>query len=152
MDEQTVKIFIGVDPGSTGAISVLTIHPIPLIPKVEIFKMPETPTEIRSLLDDVRYSDLFITCEAVHSSPQMGVSTAFKFGRNFGMLEGILAYYKVDYVTPQKWQAALNCRTGGNKKISLNRAKELFPDVKGLNLKTADSLLLAYYGYMKYGK
>lgn len=153
MNEQTVKIFIGVDPGSTGAISVLAIHPIPMIPEVEVIKMPETPREIQNLLQlktDLQYT--FITCEAVHSSPQMGVSTAFKFGRNFGWLEGILSYYAcVDYVTPQKWQAALNCRTAGDKHISLARAKELFPDVKGLNLKTADSLLLAYYGYRKYG-
>lgn len=144
--------FYGIDPGSTGAISIITFEGIPYIPKVEINKMSEGIEGIHSILRDCFNINSWVVCEAVHSSPQMGVSTAFKFGRNFGWIEGILALKNVDYVTPQKWQAALNCRTGGNKKISFNRAKELFPDVKGLNLKTADSLLLAYYGYMKYGK
>lgn len=148
--EDSKKILIyGIDPGSTGAVSVLTLPDS----KVSIAKMPEDPRLIKTmlLLGRPDYQMCWI-CEAVHSSPQMGVSTAFKFGRNFGWIEGILAGIAVDYVTPQKWQAALNCRTGGDKHISLARAKELFPDVKGLTLKTADSLLLAYYGYMKYGK
>ena len=93
--------------------------------------------------------------EKVHASQQMGVSSAFTFGCEYGQLLGLLTRLWtaiVDHVTPQKWQATLNCRTGGDKKVSLKRAKELFPDTKGITIKTADSLLLAYYGYMKYGK
>lgn len=151
MSVQNVKIFVGVDPGSTGAISVITIHPIPMLPQVEVFMMPKTVRGIQSLMSKFTGSNTFITCEKVHSSPQMGVSTAFKFGENFGILEGILSYLvDVTFVTPQAWQAALNCRTGGDKKISLAKAKELFPDQKGLTLKNADSLLIAYYGYKKH--
>ena len=153
MNDRKVNVFVGVDVGSTGAIAVIKMHPIPMIPEVEIHKMPDTPLEIRMILAEYIESEARIICEKVHSSPQMGVSTAFKFGRNFGVLEGILSYYAcVDYVTPQKWQAALNCRTAGDKHVSLNKAKELFPDVKGITLKTADALLIAYYGYKKYFK
>lgn len=144
--------YAGVDPGSTGAISIITFDGVPTLPKVQIFKMPESIEGIHNIIKDFFNINTWVCCEAVHSSPQMGVSTAFKFGRNFGLLEGLLAGKNVDYVSPQKWQAALNCRTAGNKAVSLVKAKELFPEVKGITLKTADSLLIAYYCWMKYGK
>ncbi len=144
--------FVGIDPGVSGAIASISMDRNN-VPHILVVKMPETAKGISELIDLWASSNAVVICEAVHSSPQMGVSTSFKFGRNFGVLEGILSNYEdVEFVTPQKWQAALNSRTGGDKKISQARAKELFPDVKGITLSNADSLLLAYYGYLKHGK
>lgn len=158
----SVKIFVGVDPGKSGTIGYCSSNG-----KHGVLKMPEELDDIvtalapsyfhrlcGSLIGDVTY-----VLESVHSSPQMGATSAFTFGRNFGWLEAILRSMKKSslhvedliMVTPQRWQAALNCRTGGDKHISLARAKELFPSLDSITLRTADALLLAYYGYMKHG-
>ena len=47
-------------------------------------------------------------------------------------------------VTPQKWQKALGCRTGGDKNVSKARAQALFP-LQNITHAIADALLLAEY-------
>jgi len=154
-------MIIGIDPGVTGAICFINGK------TVTLHKMPDTESEILDILFDAVTPAKFIL-EHVNSSPQMGVSTCWTFADNFAFLKGVIqasarieeraaAASRVDpeisweLIRPAKWQAAVNARTGGDKKISLARAKVLFPDLKGLNLKTADAALIAYYGYMKYG-
>lgn len=143
------KTFIGIDPGKTGAITIITGS------KVTMHKMPTNLSDKLYLLHGVYIRPVFIM-EGVHSSPQQGRVSAFTFGRGYGQLEAILDYLKdiftVDIVTPQRWQTAVDCLTGGDKKISVARVKTLFPDLEGVNQKNADSVLLAYYGYMKYGR
>jgi Holliday junction resolvasome RuvABC endonuclease subunit len=87
--------------------------------------------------------------ESVHSSPQMGVTSAFTFGRGFGWLEMALTAANVPFerITPQKWQKAMGCLTKGDKNVSKRKAQELFPDIKVTHA-IADSLLIAEYGRM----
>lgn len=142
-----MKTYIGLDPGSTGGIACIRSSGM-----FDVIKMPKTAEEIYRALKSFVGSNAVFILEDVHSSPQQGVSTAFKFGYNFGILHGMLAPAPFPYylVTPQKWQAALNCRTGGDKQVSYDRARELFPNAgKKINKQTAESLLLAYYGYHK---
>lgn len=143
------KIYIGIDPGVSGGIAMIDGN------RVASYPMPETYKDLDnvfSLIIDKARNPIVCIIEKVHSSPQMGVSTSFKFGYNFGLLvgmaQGVLG--NPELVTPQQWQTALNCLTGGDKKISKKKAHELFPDEK-ITLKTADALLLAYYGYLKHG-
>lgn len=137
-------IFVGIDPGKTGAIAILEEG------YVTLHKIPDTYGELWRL---VPKETSFIVYEKVHSSPQQGPASAFTFGRMFGWVEAVAADVDVAYaVTPQQWQTALDCRTGGDKHISLEKAKKLFPDQKGITLKNADALLLAYYGWLKHGR
>ena len=149
------KIFIGVDPGTTGGIAIIGSDG-----RAIGYKMPETKEEVLEMLDTdylwrpwQKTNSVEITrvLEVVHSSPQQGVATSFKFGRMFGWVEMALARYDPIEVSPQKWQAALNCRSGGDKNIPYAKAKKLFPDAKGLIQQTADAFLIAYYGYLKQG-
>lgn len=141
---------IGIDPGKNGGIAWITNGK----PCVE--KMPETIKDLWDLLDSIRWSTIgngkcgdhctaFI--EAVHSSPQMGVISAFTFGQGFGRLEMAIQGigFRMERVTPQKWQKAMGCLTKGDKNVSKRKAQELFPNIKVTHA-TADALLICEYG------
>jgi len=138
-------ITIGIDPGKNGGIAVID-------EKGDAYadKMPETLQDLFELLNSysVGYDgncQAFI--EQVHSSPQMGVKSAFTFGNGFGHLEMALTACGIPFerIRPQAWQKALGCMTKGDKNVSKRRAQELFPTLK-ITHSTADALLIAEYG------
>lgn len=139
--------YLGIDPGKSGGLALLTEEG----GFIDVTKMPDTEHDLRDLLEEWRRyhpdDGCRATLEFVRSSPQMGVKSAFTFGQNFGMLRMALAAAGIPFetVTPAKWQAALGCRTGGDKNVSKRRAQELFPGVKVTHA-IADALLLAEYG------
>ena len=85
--------------------------------------------------------------EEVHSMPKQGVSSTFKFGRNYGMLRMALVACDVprDFVSPSVWQGAMRCRTKGDKNVTKAKAQELFPTATVTHA-VADAMLLAEYG------
>lgn len=76
-----------------------------------------------------------------------GGKGSFTFGRIYGFKRGILLTNGVTLrnVRPAVWQSSLGCLTGGDKKVTLAKARALFPDVAA-DLSTADALLIAEYG------
>lgn len=151
LNERLMKyeITIGVDPGANGGIAWITDG------KACVEKMPDTLQDLwelirditnhpRSSLDGRKYKAYI---EQVSSSPQMGVVSAFSFGRGYGNLEMALTAAGIPFerVRPQVWQKALGCMTKGDKNVSKRKAQELFPDRKVTHA-TADALLIAYYG------
>jgi len=139
---------IGIDPGKNGSIAWITDGK----PCVE--KMPDTLSDLWELIRDIscgfpcgKSSECRAYVESVHSSPQMGVKSAFTFGNGFGHLEMALTAAGIPFerVRPQAWQKALGCLTGGDKNVSKRRAQELFPQLK-ITHATADALLIAHYG------
>ena len=84
--------------------------------------------------------------ELVHSSPQMGVKSAFTFGQSNGFLRGMLVSLGLPFETvrPIVWMDYLDCRTGGDKNITKRKAQELFPKLKVTHA-VADALLIAEY-------
>jgi hypothetical protein len=82
--------------------------------------------------------------EHVHSSPQMGVKSAFTFGQSFGHVLGILDANEVPYllVRPQKWQKDMGCMSGGDKNRTKAEAQRRWPFIK-MTHRIADSMLLA---------
>lgn len=143
-----MKTIIGIDPGANGAIAWIQDGK----PCVE--KMPDTLRDLWELIDSIcgltsnhGYAPCIAYIEAVHSSPQMGVRSAFSFGQGFGRLEMALAAAGIPFerVTPQKWQKALGCLSGGDKNKTKAKAQELFPTMKCTHA-TSDALLIAEYG------
>ena len=144
------EITIGVDPGANGGIAWIDYNG-----KACVEKIPDTLQDLWELLCDItsypkssidgRSYKAYI--EQVASSPQMGVVSAFSFGRGYGNLEMALTAAGIPFerVRPQVWQKALGCMTKGNKNVSKSKAQELFPDRK-ITHATADALLIAYYG------
>jgi len=146
MKYQTI---IGIDVGINGGIAWITDG------KACVEKMPDTLQDLwelirditnhpRSSLDGRKYKAYI---EQVSSSPQMGVVSAFSFGRGYGNLEMALTAAGIPFerVRPQVWQKAMGCMTKGDKNVSKRKAQELFPDRKVTHA-TADALLIALYG------
>jgi crossover junction endodeoxyribonuclease RuvC len=149
-------IFIGIDPGLSGAVAV--IHPDG---KVEVIDTPValvkknkhdySAWEMARILGRFE-RDVNVVCgiESVHSMPKQGVASSFSFGRGLGLWEGILASFEIGYgkVTPQAWKKLLMSGMGKEKDSSRLQAQRLFPTAE-LNLKKhhgrADALLIAEF-------
>ena len=138
-------LICGVDPGSTGGIAFLSLNLVK--PFVEAYKIPETSADVRDLLQEYRVPVFRAYIERVRSSPQMGVTSAFTFGRNYERMLTALTMLciPVEEVLPAKWQRNLGCLTHGNKNVSKARAQQLFPTMK-VTHSIADALLIAEYG------
>jgi len=145
---------IGIDPGKSGGIAWTT----PNGPRGELMraeKMPDTMKGVWELISYIventaqiyRHTECKAYLEQVSAMPGQGVTSCFTFGNGFGHLEMALTAAGIPFerVSPQKWQKALGCRTGGNKNISKTKAQELFPQIKCTHA-ISDSLLIAEYG------
>lgn len=142
---------LGIDPGAKGGLTLLNASGAVL----SSAKMPETPNDIAGLIGrmvrivGVRMAYL----EAVHSMPDDGGRQAFSFGKNLGMLLGILAALDVPYreLQPRAWQAAMGIPVKGaktdsqHKNLMRARAQQLFP-AENIILAKSDSILIAEYG------
>lgn len=139
-------IYIGVDPGTSGAIATVTD-----MGHSSWVKCAETEHDLWEFLsNDVFAANagerFHAVIEQVHSMPNQGVSSSFKFGQSYGFLRGLLTAHAVPFetVTPQKWQKAMGCRSGGDKNVTKAAAQRLFPGLK-ITHANADALLLAEY-------
>jgi Holliday junction resolvasome RuvABC endonuclease subunit len=142
-------ITIGIDPGKNGAIAWIVDGK----PCVE--KMPDTLADLWDLLESIlhdiapiyRSAQCKAYLEQVHSSPQMGVVSAFSFGNGYGHLEMALTAAGIPFerVRPQAWQKAMGCMSKGDKNVTKRKAQELYPQLKVTHA-TADALLIATYG------
>ena len=136
-------IWAGVDPGTSGAIAFVPEGAPPWC-----VRLNSNLADICDALREARSrAPVKAVLEKVHSSPQMGVRSAFTFGKSFGQCEAMLAMAGIPYllVSPQKWQKDLDCRTGGDKNVTKRVAAMRFPSLKVTHA-TADALLLASWG------
>ena len=142
--------FIGIDPGKSGGIAVLTnetaiVHACPRT-------IEDMATLIGVCLNDVSAENVRVTVEKVWAFPTDGRRGSFSFGENYGQWQGILASHELDpvYVTPKVWQSHYEIKKGlpkpVRKKLLKQLAKDKYPDTIGITLKTADALLIALYG------
>ena len=152
------KYSIGIDPGLSGAIAILSPE------SLKIFDMPTMTVERNgkakrqvsaSQLAEMLYlysgRDCHVYVEKVSAMAGQGVTSVFSFGRSFGMIEGILAAFKmpVTFVPPATWVKAVG--RGQGKDASRARAMELFPDNQADFKRVkddgrSDSALIAYWG------
>jgi len=138
--------YVGIDPGNTGAMAVLTPHTARVIDFTD-------PSFFDKLKNSAEYAHCMV--EKVHAMPKQGVTSVFTFGTAYGKALGMLIVLKVPYtlVTPQKWQKVfgISGRKGCTKKQSLERARALFPGLAASHLarkkdhNRADALLIAEY-------
>ena len=143
--------YLGIDPGKSGAIAVLTVSPYSddvRTVKLTTCKLSETESDIWSWLnEELNMLDSFATIELVHSMPDQSAQSGFSFGKSYGFLIGLLTAISVPYefVSPQKWQKGMNCLTKGDKNVSKAAAQRLWPKVKVTHA-IADAILIAEYG------
>lgn len=138
-------IYIGIDPGKSGAIASMTCAR-GCSPVVSFIKCSDTEHELSDFLMGASTPSTFAFIEQVSAMPRQGVSSTFKFGQSYGFLRGLLVAHRIPFetVTPAKWQGFMRCRSGGDKNVTKAAAQRLFPDVKVTHA-NADALLLAEY-------
>jgi crossover junction endodeoxyribonuclease RuvC len=152
------KYSIGIDPGLSGAIAIISPE------NLKIFDMPTmtverngkakrqvSAAELAEMLYLYSGRDCHVYCERVSAMAGQGVTSVFSFGRSFGMIEGILAAFKmpVTFVPPATWVKAVG--RGQGKDASRARAMELFPSDQDQFKRVkddgrADAALIAYWG------
>lgn len=142
------ELFMGTDPGKTGATAIINREG-------EVCEICPHRAGLVSLImfyDWVESQGMIVKAalEKVHASPQMGVKSAFTFGGYYYQALTLYEVYDIDYeeVTPQFWQKELDCLTGGDKKISQAKVKELF-DIK-VSQEQADGVLIAEWCKRQY--
>ena len=116
-------IYIGIDPGLSGAMAVVDDKGIG-------YAIPFDETDYIDEMRSATFCDSAVKCvvEHVHSMPKQGVASSFKFGQNFGWILGALAAFgiPVELVNPQKWKKEFSCTADKNTSIPV--AKRLFPN------------------------
>lgn len=138
-----MKGVIGIDPGKAGGIAALGSAG-----GATALKMPATVGDLVDLLREMAVAGFTVAyLERVHSSPQMGVVSAFTFGRGLGNIEAACQAVgiRLEWVAPGVWQRTLSCLSKGDKTVTKRRAQELFPTLT-ITHAIADALLIAEYG------
>lgn len=143
------KNYIGIDPGQSGGIAILSN-------KNEVIKMPSTEKDIWEWFD-FHKNNCFAIIEKVHSMPGQGVASTFKFGKGYGGLRMALiaAGIPFDEVTPRMWQKSLGITSKAKTESKTEfknrlkaKAQQLFPQIK-MTLSICDALLIAEYNRRK---
>lgn len=158
------KIIVGIDPGKSGAVCVLT-GTAPTIVTTPTVKLTGTKRDynlvsMRALLAVLDPAETLVVIERTGVRPGEGVVSAHSIGWGAGLWTGMLVGLQLPYlqVAPTTWRAAL--LKGMPKAESPKQRKEqaalvagqLFPRVSlrgprgGLLDGHADALLLAEYG------
>lgn len=157
-------IFIGVDPGLTGAIAA--VHdsgkvigvwdsPVLTIEKKTGVRHELNRVEMASLVREILHSrdelgEPFACVERVNAMPDQGVTSSFSFGMGYGIWLGILTtlHVPIDLVHPTRWKKKMLDGMNKSKDADRMRAIDLWPDVD-FSLKKhhgrADALLIAEY-------
>lgn len=150
-------IVIGIDPGKKGGIAVMYLEFDRTVNRVELHKMPETPTDIndffKNLLHNYPFIRIVANFERVWGRPGSGSTAMFSFGRSYGHVEMCLLAHKIPFENPipMKWQkeyGLVRDKTDNQSKWKnklKEKAQQLFPKNK-IILDTADALLIAEYG------
>jgi len=125
-------LHIAVDVGSNGAIAVS--EPSGMVSVYQINKRNSSEI-LRDIYENAKAKnyEMKAIVEAVHATPQMGVSSAFTFGKNFGGIIEVLRFAKIPFetVTPQIWQKVYSLPLPPKKKDystpeAFKRAKALY--------------------------
>jgi len=149
-------IFVGIDPGKSGAICVLDRDRSVIAYEK---KMPW----FNARLDAARLYDILgtwaasgncvVTCEKVHAMPRDGAKSAFTFGGAYHAALAVvdLFDFPLQLVSPQTWKKTMLKDRGREKHDSVNAARDMFPFLRP-QLKTksshnlAEAALIAAYG------
>jgi crossover junction endodeoxyribonuclease RuvC len=148
---------IGIDPGVSGAIAhwsgsgMLGVHDMPTVERIVNGKKRRTvnPAAVADIITGCGPVDL-VVLELAAARPGEGSVSSHTNGRNFGVVEGVLATLERPYriVSPREWTKALG--VGSDKGNHRLEAMRLFPTAADLFTRVkddgrADAALLAHY-------
>ena len=154
-------IIIGIDPGITGAISVLENKKV-----IEVYDTPtmidgkknkrqvngaQVTNIIKENLNKDKDKEVVVVVEHVNAMPGQGVTSMFNFGQSFGVIKGICSALSLPiyFVRPAKWKKHFNL-IKTNKDASRTKVIQIYPEISSkLSRKKdsnkADAILIARY-------
>ncbi len=150
-------IKIGIDPGVTGAIAILSranaLVAVLDMPTMSNGKRRQVnPYELAKMIGQVGETNLIhmVYLESVASRPQQGVSSTFNFGVSYGIVQGVLAglAIPVTLVSPAAWKRRAQL-IAQPKDMARTLAQRLYPKASLAHKKDigrADALLIARFG------
>ena len=152
-------IIFGIDPGVSGAISVLENKKV-----IDVYEMPtmidgkknkrqvngsQVANIIKERLKDNK--EIIIVVEQVNAMPGQGVTSMFNFGQSFGVIKGVCSALSLPiyFVRPTKWKKHFNL-IKTNKDASRTKVIEVYPEISSkLSRKKdsnkSDAILIARY-------
>lgn len=125
---------IGIDPGVTGAIAILSndgeflaVHDMPSLPDGAKGRNAVNAPLLSSIISDASPSVVY--CEYVGARPGEGAVGAFAFGRSRGVIEGVCGALGIPVVmiTPPVWKRVAGIAAGSDKEASRARAIARWP-------------------------
>jgi len=152
-------IIIGIDPGISGAISilenkkVLEVYDTPTMIDGKKNKRQINSAQVSQIIKERLNSqkEVIVVVEHVNAMPGQGVTSMFNFGQSFGVIKGICAALNLPiyFVRPTKWKKHFNL-IKTNKDASRTKVIEVYPEISGkLHRKKdsnrADAILIALY-------
>lgn len=144
------RVFVGIDIGSSGAVTILDEEDNPQIKRLS--SSIENSFKILKQIKE-EYAIALCVMEKCSPRPRWG-SRNFKFGGNYYSIQAFLMAMDIKYkmVNPKEWQGKLLSESDDSTKDrSLLGAKTLYPKVKiGKNHNIADSIHLARYAEYLY--
>lgn len=148
-------VVLGIDPGVCGAIAIVGDGCIYChdMPTTEINgKRRVCPVGLTAAIQAIREAHVveMAVLEHVQGVQGTGATSAFSFGRGFGIVEGVLAacYLPHTLVRPQVWTKALGLSR--DKGAHRDAASRLWPEESGLFSRVkddgrADAALMAHW-------
>jgi len=140
------KVYLAIDPGKNGGICVLyEEHAI-------AYKCPPSPQKMSDLIRKINNNcyienqEIHCLIEKVHAFPTDARSSAFKFGMNYGIWQGILSSLNIQYelITPQKWQKDFDLpKKKKERKQDLKKIAKCF--YEKATLYTSDAICMAVW-------
>lgn len=152
-------ITIGIDPGLSGAIGILSdgkylaVEDMPTIAKGSgVVKNEVDPAGLIQLLRKYSPGDEYccVALERVNSMPGQGASSVFSLGDSFGCARSSIAACRFEtvYITPVQWKK--HFKIPSDKEVSRSLAVKMFPEAP-LYLKKhidrAEALLISRWLY-----
>lgn len=153
--------YLALDPGTQGGIAWLFDG------QMQAYPMPETELEVAELIrlaSSIAPTKALI--EKVSASSQMGVTSAFTFGRGYGFLRACLISQLIPFeeIRPQEWQKYFGMSKRKDeeqpkyKKRLKAKAQQIEPSfylwkepkTEGKQLAVADAILLAHFARHRY--
>lgn len=145
-------LVIGIDPGVSGAIALVSPKGTVLVHDMPVMKLGKSSrvnaAHLSSLLSAAR--DGHAVIEHVAAMPKQGVVSVFSFGHAAGVVEGVLPALGISYelVRPAVWKRHFKL-IGADKEASRAKAIQLYPNApldRKKDAGRAEAILLARYG------
>jgi len=152
---------IGIDPGNTGAIALLSnknefieVVDMPIMAmgkknQVNAVALTEIINSYK-LMSEFNDEHFHAIVEHVQAMPGNGSASMFNFGMGFGVIQGVIAALgaSMTLVRPQKWKKTCSL-IGKDKDNARTLAQQLYPEAslaRKKDIGRADAILIARYG------